>query len=322
MLSVPLPFETTFSWLFVNRLVFDHGCFVFYIYQHTPQAQLATAKLVGDADTGGLAEAVYELVTSVSRSGVAPVVHDAPLAIQVRETQAHISNALQELVELRRSRATSRRQKEEIIGVVLEDPLLQELGWDSESEPDTDDLSDHPASGLRWAHTRVRVRSMVDRLTRREAEVGKLRSACQTLHEESTQGRGLEGSGPYLGLVAESSRACDDTGPGVRLVEVRKYTAADRAGLKQGDRLLELGGRSVACAYDLDRVLSSLCPGDTVDVTYVRGKSTRSSMLVVDPLEKEGRRRRKKMARSEIQARVGTSVGPSEVGSGGRRRHH
>eukprot|EP00754_Rhynchopus_humris_P038460 Rhum_TRINITY_DN2107_c0_g1::Rhum_TRINITY_DN2107_c0_g1_i1::g.5951::m.5951 len=257
----------------------------------------------GSVVSDRVADAVVAIREVLIRHGV--VVRDLPVGGQLELICNVVADLADELEALRRSRDKSRRQKEEVIAVVLEDPEVHALGWESESEPDNDDLSDHPSGNVRWACSRVRLRSVVDRLMRREDEVARLRDACVSLREECST---LEQStGPYLGLVTESSRAADDTGPGVRLIEVRRKSAAEKAGLRQGDRLLEVGGRPVACAYDLDKALAGLSPGDTVDVTYLRGKATQCSTLTVDPQRYRQRRRHKKMSRSEIQSRVGGS---------------
>ena len=276
---------------------------------HPPHLQAQEAGSdISNANNGSVvsdrvADAVVAIREVLIRHGV--VVRDLPVGGQLELICNVVADLADELEALRRSRDKSRRQKEEVIAVVLEDPEVIALGWESESEPDGDDLSDHPSGNVRWACSRVRLRGVVDRLMRREDEVARLRDACVSLREECST---LEQStGPYLGLVTESSRAADDTGPGVRLIEVRRKSAAEKAGLRQSDRLLEVGGRPVACAYDLDKALAGLSPGDTVDVTYLRGKATQCSTLTVDPQRYRQRRRHKKMSRSEIQSRVGGS---------------
>eukprot|EP01065_Artemidia_motanka_P038953 TRINITY_DN477_c2_g2_i1.p1 TRINITY_DN477_c2_g2~~TRINITY_DN477_c2_g2_i1.p1 ORF type:complete len:997 (+),score=286.79 TRINITY_DN477_c2_g2_i1:165-3155(+) len=106
------------------------------------------------------------------------------------ELMADIRNAVlqitQELEELDTSRSRSRRQKDEIISLLLEDPALDELSWPDDDSSE-DDLSDHRSGGPRWVKARGRVRRLADRfpqLERRKDELKKkLRSERARVEE-------------------------------------------------------------------------------------------------------------------------------------------
>eukprot|EP01064_Diplonema_japonicum_P004219 TRINITY_DN12760_c0_g1_i3.p1 TRINITY_DN12760_c0_g1~~TRINITY_DN12760_c0_g1_i3.p1 ORF type:complete len:436 (+),score=136.65 TRINITY_DN12760_c0_g1_i3:800-2107(+) len=277
------------------------------------EANAATAAAELEEDLQQAREAVLLLCNRLYEYGL-PDCGDNPLPRVLSELTVFVSHMCLEIDELKKSRNRSRRQKEEIITSVLEDQVVQDMDWDSESEPDDDDLSEHESGNVRWAITRVRVRSVVDRLREKEREVGKWRRKCEAIEKEMSvieeESAGVSEqhmAGPYLGLVAETMRAQDDVGMGVRLVDVLSSTAAGRAGLRVGDRITFLDATQVSCAYDLEQVLASLTPGDTVDVSYLRGKHARNTVLIVDPAH-EYKRRRRRMSRQEIKTRVGGSV--------------
>lgn len=89
----------------------------------------------------------------------------------------------------------------------------------------------------------------------------------------STQGRTMAGpaSGgprPWLGSVPDMSA---DEGPGLKLQGVTPGSPADKAGLRSGDVVVELGGKPVADLYTYTDALYSHAPGDVIAVVVVRG---------------------------------------------------
>jgi len=78
------------------------------------------------------------------------------------------------------------------------------------------------------------------------------------------------GYGAYLGTVPDY-RAMEATTGGVLLADVRPGAPADRAGIKGGDRILEIGGTRIENLYDMTYALQDHKPGDTVDVIVMRG---------------------------------------------------
>lgn len=77
------------------------------------------------------------------------------------------------------------------------------------------------------------------------------------------------GYGAYLGTVPDYS-AMDATTGGVLLSDVRGGSPAEKAGIKGGDRIVEIGGTRIENLYDMTYALQDHKPGDTVDVVVVR----------------------------------------------------
>ncbi len=96
------------------------------------------------------------------------------------------------------------------------------------------------------------------------------------------------GYGAYLGTVPDYS-AMDATTGGVLLSDVRGGSPADKAGIKGGDRIVEIGGTRIENLYDMTYALQDHKPGDTVDVIVIRGgvrttlRATLSTRGVVPP---------------------------------------
>jgi aminopeptidase YwaD len=76
------------------------------------------------------------------------------------------------------------------------------------------------------------------------------------------------GSNVYLGSIPDM--AAGDT-PGLRLTGVRAGSPADSAGLKPGDIVVELGGRTVTDLQTYSDALYSFKPGDEVEIVVTRG---------------------------------------------------
>ena len=76
------------------------------------------------------------------------------------------------------------------------------------------------------------------------------------------------GTSAYLGSIPDMG-AADVTG--VRLSGVRAESPADKAGLKAGDIIVELGGKPVKDLYAYTDALYAHKPGDTVDIVVLRG---------------------------------------------------
>lgn len=77
------------------------------------------------------------------------------------------------------------------------------------------------------------------------------------------------GYGAYLGTVPDY-RAMGDEGGGVLLSDVRPGGPADRAGIRGGDRIVEMGGTRIDTLYDMTFALQDHKPGDTLDVAVLR----------------------------------------------------
>ena len=77
------------------------------------------------------------------------------------------------------------------------------------------------------------------------------------------------GYGAYLGTVPDYS-AMDAATGGVLLSDVRPGSPAEKAGIKGGDRIVDIGGTRIENLYDMTYALQDHKPGDTVDVIVVR----------------------------------------------------
>ena len=77
--------------------------------------------------------------------------------------------------------------------------------------------------------------------------------------------------GKYLGLIARDLTTRDDEESGVLVTKVDEKGPAHAAGLRLGDRLLELGSVRLEKAGDLRRVLAEAAPGARLEARVRRG---------------------------------------------------
>ena len=77
------------------------------------------------------------------------------------------------------------------------------------------------------------------------------------------------GYGAYLGTVPDY-RAMESSEGGVLLADVRAGGPADRAGIRGGDRIVEMAGTRIENLYDMTFALQDHKPEDTIDVIVVR----------------------------------------------------
>ena len=68
----------------------------------------------------------------------------------------------------------------------------------------------------------------------------------------------------------------DPTAPNARIAGIRSGTPAANAGLKKGDVVTSLGGKTISTPDELASVINSYKPGDSVTVTYQRGGQSHS----------------------------------------------
>lgn len=78
--------------------------------------------------------------------------------------------------------------------------------------------------------------------------------------------------------VAASSGA--DTASGAIVGEVSPGFLGEKAGLKEGDIITEISGRSISNAADMERILTALQPGNIVTILFKRGSETRKSEVI------------------------------------------
>jgi putative serine protease PepD len=79
----------------------------------------------------------------------------------------------------------------------------------------------------------------------------------------------------YLGV------SIDATASAARIAEIRPSTPAAGAGLKAGDVVVEVDGRTISSGDDLTRVIDAHKPGDKISVTYKRGGSEHTVSLTL-----------------------------------------
>ncbi len=79
------------------------------------------------------------------------------------------------------------------------------------------------------------------------------------------------GYGAYLGTVPDY-RAMEAEKGGVLLADVRGGGPADKAGIRGGDRIVEMAGTKIENLYDMTYALQDHHPGETVDVVVIRAE--------------------------------------------------
>ena len=127
--------------------------------------------------------------------------------------------------------------------------------------PDDDADTIDFAGGARVAELTARVgrELALGRLTPRYARA----SAAPAAQGDS------RGYGAYLGTVPDYRAMGGETG-GVLLADVRPGGPADAAGIRGGDRLVELAGTRIDNLYDMTYALQDHRPGETVEAVVVR----------------------------------------------------
>jgi thiol-disulfide isomerase/thioredoxin len=85
------------------------------------------------------------------------------------------------------------------------------------------------------------------------------------------------GSRPWLGVAMDT----DSQSPGVRLGHVVRGSPADKAGLREGDRVLRVGGTTVARGGDVVRVVSALSVGDAVELAFARAGKEQTARVTL-----------------------------------------
>jgi S1-C subfamily serine protease len=100
---------------------------------------------------------------------------------------------------------------------------------------------------------------------------GKVQKATVTLAFDPTGALGRQaGGGGRAGAALGITADFGDTGDGVLIARVRDGGAAAKAGLKAGDRIVEVAGKPIRGAQALGAALGELKIGDAVEVTVER----------------------------------------------------
>jgi len=79
------------------------------------------------------------------------------------------------------------------------------------------------------------------------------------------------GYGAYLGTVPDFKAMDADKG-GVLLADVRAGGPADKAGIRGGDRIVEMAATKIENLYDMTYALQDHKPGETIDVVVIRNE--------------------------------------------------
>jgi Tol biopolymer transport system component/Zn-dependent M28 family amino/carboxypeptidase len=117
----------------------------------------------------------------------------------------------------------------------------------------------------------ARVAEMTARLGEQLA-LGKLSPTYAVASAAPAMQGDSRGYGAYLGTIPDY-RAMEDAKGGVLLGDVRPGGPAARAGIRGGDRIVEMAGTKIENLYDMTFALQDHRPGETIDVVVVRDGS-------------------------------------------------
>jgi len=84
-------------------------------------------------------------------------------------------------------------------------------------------------------------------------------------------------SRPWLGIAMDK----DTQSPGVRLGHVVRGSPADRAGLREGDRVLRVGGTTVSRGSEVVNAVSAFAVGDSVELGFARAGKEQSARVTL-----------------------------------------
>jgi thiol-disulfide isomerase/thioredoxin len=85
---------------------------------------------------------------------------------------------------------------------------------------------------------------------------------------------------PWLGIAMDKEEA---PSAGVRVGHVVRGSPADKAGIREGDRVLRVAGAPVAQGADVVRAVGRLGVGDTVDLAFSRGGREQTAHVTLAP---------------------------------------
>ncbi|HEY6463298.1 MAG TPA: redoxin domain-containing protein [Polyangiaceae bacterium] len=85
---------------------------------------------------------------------------------------------------------------------------------------------------------------------------------------------------PWLGIMMDRT---DGQAPGVRVGHVVRGSPADKAGIREGDRVLRVGTTAVAQGADVVRVVSHLSVGDVVPIEVARAGQDQTARVTLAP---------------------------------------
>ena len=102
---------------------------------------------------------------------------------------------------------------------------------------------------------------------------------AQVARPTRRQGVGAAAGGALLGVVAVPRPGTD----GLKLSSVMPGTAAERAGLREGDVIVRFAGSPVDGLEELRTLIRDRRPGDTVSVLYLRAGEAHATSATLDP---------------------------------------
>jgi Tol biopolymer transport system component len=132
-----------------------------------------------------------------------------------------------------------------------------ELYHTPEDDPDTVDF----AGGARVAELTARLGEQL--------ALGKLTPTYVAAAAAPAMQGDSRGYGSYLGTIPDY-RAMEDSKGGVLLADVRRGGPADHAGIRGGDRIVEMAGTRIENLYDMTFALEDHKPGETIEVVVLR----------------------------------------------------
>lgn len=92
---------------------------------------------------------------------------------------------------------------------------------------------------------------------------------------------------PWIGLWMKDVQVAPDDPhgmPAVSVSNVDKGSTADKAGIKDGDRVTAVNNHAVRNVADWDRYVSNVYVDDTLNITFIRGQETKEVTMVVQEL--------------------------------------
>jgi len=100
-----------------------------------------------------------------------------------------------------------------------------------------------------------------------------------TYQQSKTPQMARGGDRPYFGSIPDFTQSK----PGYALTGVSSGSPADRAGLKAGDVIVQLGDSKIGNLEDFDSALRKYKAGDRVDVVVLRGVDEVKLQVTLDP---------------------------------------
>jgi len=87
------------------------------------------------------------------------------------------------------------------------------------------------------------------------------------------------GARPWLGIAMD----VDPQSAGVRVGHVVRGSPADKAGIREGDRVLRVSGTTVALGADVVHAVSAFGVGDSVELAFTRGGHEQTVRAILAP---------------------------------------